>query len=221
MQKNKISIVDFFQLKNIEDNENELEIQLLQAFYKVNLKSLEKIMQLILNSNSNEYLKLLTVLLKALSQNRIKNLNQDIRNRINDIFFENSEWQKDWRILQLFGASILCLDFQNIRQHFWKLWSEYNGNLNSKSLCIQRLVAACSINFLKASYENGDLKDSNLAFGLLNELASVPELEVFKIIRNYYVFLFEGNNTRCTKIKNFLFENELESIINKYIEINL
>lgn len=221
LDHNNISEEEFIsKLHDSKDSEKDLEIELLQAFYHKDIKEINNIFETISNSNCSERLKLTALIVQAQSQNRIKTLSKKFRSRINIIFFENKEWEIDITALQLFCNSMLLFDFEELNDRFYQLWNFYNCKLDKYSFHIQKLIGTICINFLQNCYLNNKDNDVELAYNLINQLAPIPDLGMFQIVKNYYLFWFKKDFTQCRIIKDFLIKNKLKLFTNNLPPLN-
>ncbi|OYS00019.1 hypothetical protein CBF68_07270 [Lactobacillus taiwanensis] len=216
LEVNKISLDDF--MNNLKDNsskENDLEIKLVQAFYAQNKAEITDIYNTIIKSNYSERLKLTAILVKATIEKSLLQLDSSIKRRIKKGFFEVDNWTTNINMLQIFCNSMLLFDQDELDYHFKQLFKFYRCKLSGFSFHTQKLVGTICINYLQNCYLNQEGEYREKAYELIDDLALIPDLGMFRIIKNYYKYWFNHDSIKYRSIRKFLIDNGLEEFVHR------
>lgn len=124
---NNISEEEFLSKLNVKENNNleeDLKVQLLNAYSIHDKKKISMLVQKIQNAAMDENNKISARLIDAVVNNKINDLTQREITQIKRKFFEVDDWTKNITTLQLFCNSMLLFDFDELVL-FVKKWKKH------------------------------------------------------------------------------------------------
>lgn len=124
---NNISEEEFLSKLNVKENNNleeDLKVQLLNAYSIHDKKKISMLVQKIQNAAMDENTKISARLIDAVVNNKINDLTQREITQIKRKFFEVDDWTKNITTLQLFCNSMLLFDFDELVL-FVKKWKKH------------------------------------------------------------------------------------------------
>ncbi|PKZ86240.1 helix-turn-helix domain-containing protein [Lactobacillus crispatus] len=154
---NNISEEEFLSKLNVKENNNleeDLKVQLLNAYSIHDKKKIRMLVQKIQNAAMDENTKISARLIDAVVNNKINDLTQREITQIKRKFFEVDDWTKNITTLQLFCNSMLLFDFDELVLFVKKMKKTCKGKLMKLPFNTQKIIASICINY----FHNPDLK---------------------------------------------------------------
>ena len=215
LQVNHINIVDF--LAEIEDETNnnlqeDLKIQLLDAYSSRDKEKISKLNKKNQKSSCSTDVKISSLLINAVVNDKVKDLNVREKNQIKKRFLEVDEWTKNITTLQLFCNSMIIFNLDELELLMKELEHTYRENLGKYPFNIQRIIASICINYFRNCYTYSKYEKASIGFKLIDRLAKIPDLGIYLIVTNFYRAFFNDNQRKCKEILNFLDENNLREV---------
>ena len=212
---NNISEEEFLSKLNVKENNNleeDLKVQLLNAYSIHDKKKISMLVQKIQNAAMDENTKILARLIDAVVNNKINDLTQREITQIKRKFFEVDDWTKNITTLQLFCNSMLLFDFDELVLFVKKLEKTCKGKLMKLPFNTQKIIASICINYFHNCYTNDCGQDASYGYEIIGELANIPDLGIYVIVTNFYKAYFQGNKKQSQQILDFLNQNGLSEI---------
>ncbi len=154
---NNISEEEFLSKLNVKENNNleeDLKVQLLNAYSIHDKKKIRMLVQKIQNAAMDENTKISARLIDAVVNNKINDLTQREITQIKRKFFEVDDWTKNITTLQLFCNSMLLFDFDELVLFVKKMKKTCKGKLMKLPFNTQKIIASICINYFHNCYTN-------------------------------------------------------------------
>lgn len=214
LQVNNINRADFW--AKVDDTgdslQKDLKIQLLNAYSSKDKEQISQLNKQIQKSNYNTDIKISSLLIDAVVNDKVKDLSQRERNQIKRRFLEVDYWTKNITTLQLFCNSMVIFNLDELELFMKELEHTYGEDLNKYPFNIQRIIASICINYFHNCYIYSRYGKASVGFRIISRLAKVPDLGIYMIVTNFYKSYFNDNKGKCKRILNFLNENGLSEI---------
>lgn len=205
----KIDVTGF--LEKLSDNKDNQEKyvfhQLLESFYKRDVKKAVKLDEVIQKGNFSESEKFTSLMIAAILSNEVDRINEKQRKKIIDLLFGNKKWIRDSLALRFFGNSMVLLNDEQLNFYLKQVLDYYFETISDYPMERQRTVVTIMINYLHNIYERSISGYRLESFKFIDEISPLPELAFFKLVGKYYFYLFkkdEDNLERMRKLLNSL-----------------
>lgn len=218
LQVNNINKEDFFAQLNSKSNndlQRDLKVQLLNAYSLGDKEKINTLNKQIQNSDYHTNIKISSLLIEAVVNNRVEELTYKEKNQIKRSFFEVDDWTRNITTLQLLCNSMVIFNLDELVLFMKNLEHAYEGKLDKYSFDVQRIIAAICINYFHNCYVYSDFKKADIGFKIIDHLAKIPDLGIYIIVTNFYRSFFKNDKENCKKITDFLNENDLEEITSR------
>lgn len=223
LDANNIDYATFFNRINAEYNtqhlERQLDQQLIEAFYSLDVKKSEEICLKIINLDVDSKLKLKAKVIFYIKTGKNNDL-KSYSNEISDLLFESDNWATDIALIRIYGNSMLFLQTHTLTYYMQELLEFYNENNEFLDLQYKKEVAKVIINYLDNSYRRNYKENVQEDLKLLKDLPEIPEYFVYKVLGNFYSCLFDHNIDKAEKIRDFLSLNGLKSVADSLPSVN-
>lgn len=218
LQVNNINKEDFFAQLNSKSNndlQRDLKVQLLNAYSLGDKEKINTLNKQIQNSDYHTNIKISSLLIEAVVNNRVEELTYKEKNQIKRSFFEVDDWTRNITTLQLLCNSMVIFNLDELVLFMKNLEHAYEGKLDKYSFDVQQIIAAICINYFHNCYVYSDFKKADIGFKIIDHLAKIPDLGIYIIVTNFYRSFFNNDKENCKKITDFLNENDLEEITSR------
>lgn len=149
-------------------------------------------------------------MINAILNNQLDKINLNTRNEIKKKLFDVEKWWNNVYTLQLFCNSMLIFSFDDLTFYMQQLTKQ--KNINSLSFDVQRLIGSICINYFHNCYKNHQTDCAKWGYQIIDSLAKLPDLAIYRIIKNYYQNFFTGNQKEASKIIDFFKDYDLKEI---------
>ena len=141
---------DFFAQLNSKSNndlQRDLKVQLLNAYSLGDKEKINTLNKQIQNSDYHTNIKISSLLIEAVVNNRVEELTYKEKNQIKRSFFEVDDWTRNITTLQLLCNSMVIFNLDELVLFMKNLEHAYEGKLDKYSFDVQRIIAAICINY--------------------------------------------------------------------------
>ena len=191
LEANNINLNDFINNAGSTSKSDRLKVEILVAFNNKNKHEVQELNKKIQVSNCDQTIKLSSLLINAILNNQLDKINLNTRNKIKKKLFDVEKWWNNVYTLQLFCNSMLIFSFDDLTFYIQQLTKQ--KNINSLSFDVQRLIGSICINYFHNCYKNHQTAHAKWGYQIIDNLAKLPDLTIYRIIKNYYQALFTGN----------------------------
>ena len=191
LEANNINLNDFINNAGSTSKSDRLKVEILVAFNNKNKHEVQELNKKIQVSNCDQTIKLSSLLINAILNNQLDKINLNTRNEIKKKLFDVEKWWNNVYTLQLFCNSMLIFSFDDLTFYMQQLTKQ--KNINSLSFDVQRLIGSICINYFHNCYKNHQTAHAKWGYQIIDNLAKLPDLTIYRIIKNYYQALFTGN----------------------------
>lgn len=215
----QIDISDFYKkVYATEDtyNINYLAKDLEKAFYKSNIKRVQKI-KILFDKLANVplELKLRTRLTLAVLKQDYSSIDEKSKQAIFKNMFNQDNWVKNQNSLRLFGNSMFLWDFKDISLMIDAIFNEYEEIENYPDDIQERIAQIC-VNYLYNGIKYVKSKQIIRAINILHRLDVMPHLIAYKIIGLYFQYYYDGQSKKEKEIKELLIKSGCEDLVEKF-----
>lgn len=215
----QIDISDFYKkVYATEDiyNINYLAKDLEKAFYKSNIKRVQKI-KILFDKLANVplELKLRTRLTLAVLKQDYSSIDEKSKQAIFKNMFNQDNWVKNQNSLKLFGNSMFLWDFKDISLMIDAIFNEYEEIENYPDDIQERIAQIC-VNYLYNGIKYVKSKQIIRAINILHRLDVMPHLIAYKIIGLYFQYYYDGQSKKEKEIKELLIKSGCEDLVEKF-----
>lgn len=216
---NKINVLNFFSkiIPSFDNTSEEFVLnELAQAFYDKDLYKAEKLKNKIESISSDSSLILRATLIVNILKSGSQKIDEALRKQFSEEINKSENWTEDKIFLQLLGSSMQIFDMNRLNIYMTAILNKYKRNINSYSFEIQRRIAGICINYLNRCRieDNSILVSPTLS--LINKLSQNPDLLMYKLLGNYFKYLFNGDEKHKESILEVLrdagYNNFLENL---------
>ena len=220
-----IELIDYHQIdiakfmRKISDHDsNERNIislfkKLREAFFENDLFTVRKLSSIIHKLPGAEELKVSADLVQATMENKISELGNDFRNKIQKYMFSDETWTNNTIALAVFGNSMMLFDKEYLDLYMSQLLRKYQ-NINCLQIIDQERICTICGNYLLNTYKNPNYKIFYETIKLVNSTSAHPALWEYKIINLYFKAYVEGNKEKQKFIINLLEETHETRLLN-------
>lgn len=198
----RIDIRCFKEIYDSNNKENDIlfwEEELTKAFYSSDIDRAKKAQKYINKFNEADELKIRAKLVVAsLEGNLLKKqdaLSEDVLTFLGD----NENWTENQDILKMIGNSMRVIKFETLKALMDQLFRRYK-NLYDYPLDIQKRIGSIYVNYLHILYDEKQKELSCVYLQELDKLPDIPELAVWKLMKEYYYALLENNADEAKEI---------------------
>lgn len=184
LEANNINLNDFINNASSTSKSDRLKVEILVAFNNKNKHEVQELNKKIQVSNCDQTIKLSSLLINAILNNQLDKINLNTRNEIKKKLFDVEKWWNNVYTLQLFCNSMLIFSFDDLTFYMQQLTKQ--KNINSLSFDVQRLIGSICINYFHNCYKNHQTDCAKWGYQIINSLAKLPDLAIYRIIKNYY-----------------------------------
>ena len=207
---NNINLNDFVNNTDSSSKCNRLKVEILVAFNQKNRHKVQELNKKIQVSNCDQTIKLSSLLINAILNNELDKISLSTRNEIKRKFFNVEKWWNNVYTLQLFCNSMLIFNFDELTFYMEQLSKQ--KDISTISFDAQRLIGSICINYFHNCYKNHQTDDAKCGYQIIENLAKLPDLTIYRIIKNYYQALFTGNLKEANEIIEFFKDYDLKEI---------
>ena len=191
LEANNINLNDFINNAGSTSKSDRLKVEILVAFNNKNKHEVQELNKKIQVSNCDQTIKLSSLLINAILNNQLDKISLNTRNEIKRKLFNVEKWWNNVYTLQLFCNSMLIFSFDDLTFYMQQLTKQ--KNINSLSFDVQRLIGSICINYFHNCYKNHQTDCAKWGYQIIDSLAKLPDLAIYRIIKNYYQNFFTGN----------------------------
>ena len=210
LEANNINLNDFINNAGSTSKSDRLKVEILVAFNNKNIHEVQELNKKIQVSNCDQTIKLSSLLINAILNNQLDKINLNTRNEIKKKLFDVEKWWNNVYTLQLFCNSMLIFSFDDLTFYMQQLTKQ--KNINSLSFDVQRSIGSICINYFHNCYKNHQTDCAKWGYQIIDSLAKLPDLAIYRIIKNYYQNFFTGNQKEASKIIDFFKDYDLKEI---------
>lgn len=189
---------------NNEIIKSDLSHQIMNAFYRRDVKKVIKINEDIQKQSSDEELKIRARLIVAIITNTVDKVNSQIESEVSNILFDNENWTTEIMTLRLFGNSMILFSDRHLLFAISEIIEKYDSKLDLYSTHVQYLIGTICINYLQNCYQRKIKRYVNDVFDILSQMPIHPQLLFIRILTDYYSALFKEDSLKITDVKNDL-----------------
>ncbi|MFY0930038.1 helix-turn-helix domain-containing protein, partial [Lactobacillus paragasseri] len=150
LEANNINLNDFINNAGSTSKSDRLKVEILVAFNNKNKHEVQELNKKIQVSNCDQTIKLSSLLINAILNNKLDKINLNTRNEIKKKLFDVEKWWNNVYTLQLFCNSMLIFSFDDLTFYIQQLTKQ--KNINSLSFDVQRLIGSICINYFHNCY---------------------------------------------------------------------
>ena len=210
LEVNNINLNDFLKNADSSSKSNRLKVEILVAFNKKDKHKVQELNKKIQISNCDQTIKLSSLLINATLNNELDKINIDTRNEIKRKLFDVEKWWNNVYMLQLFCNSMLISSFDDLSFYMKQLAKQ--RDISTMSFDTQRLIGSICINYFHNCYKNHQTAHAKWGYQIIDNLAKLPDLTIYRIIKNYYQALFTGNLKKANEVIDFFKDYDLKEI---------
>lgn len=210
LEANNINLNDFINNASSTSKSDRLKVEILVAFNNKDKHEVQELNKKIQVSNCDQTIKLSSLLINAMLNNELDKISLNTRNEIKRKLFDVEKWWNNVYTLQLFCNSMLIFNFDDLTFYMQQLTKQ--KNINVLSFDVQRLIGSICINYFHNCYKNHQTDCAKWGYQIIDSLAKLPDLAIYRIIKNYYQNFFTGNQKEASKILDFFKDYDLKEI---------
>ena len=223
LSKNYINYSDFIQKiqtdycfgKNNNSSEEQLKLQVANAFYSRDVDKLKQLDFQIQNGSFKADLKRESNVLVNIVQKNVSKISPKVKQEYFINLFTVNNWFNDVDKVRLFSNTMNIFDDEELNVLISKFLRQsilfVNGNVYELEIASGTLV-----NYLYLCYSRRIDENNQFVFEKLNQLPEIPELFVYKCLGNYCKYLLLGKPNKAEEIKAFMSNNGLSKIMENH-----
>lgn len=183
---------EIYDSNNKENNVLFWEEELTKAFYSSDINRAKNAQRHINDFNEASELKVRAKLVVAVLEDNLLKQRKELNKVISSFFINNDNWTKNQDILKIIGNSMRVFKFETLKMLMNQLLKKYQ-NLYDYSLEIQKRIGSIYLNYLHILYDEKQKELSYVYLQELDKLPDIPELAVWKLMKEYYYALLKNN----------------------------